>query len=71
MYEQWIKLFCDFFLIREVKSTVERNPDAFEVHWANLDNVSSLLTLQDTIPTATGHASDVQKLGAVDHVIVC
>lgn len=45
-------------------------PYAFEMHWANLHDVSQLLALQDPITTSSGHSCDIEKLGTVDHVIV-
>jgi len=45
-------------------------PDTFQVHWTNLYNVSSLLTLQDTIATSTCHSGNVQQFCAVDHMVV-
>lgn len=45
-------------------------PDTLEVHRADLDDVSRLLTLQDTISAASCHASDIEQLGTVDHVVV-
>lgn len=45
-------------------------PDALQVHGANLDDVARLLTLQDTISSASGHTSYVQQLRSVDHVVV-
>ena len=45
-------------------------PHAFEVHGSNLDHMPHLLTLQDAISAATGHARDIQKLRAVDHVVI-
>lgn len=59
---------------RLVRSVLRRElrhlPDTLEVHWANLDHVASLLALQDAIAATTGHASDVEELRAIDHVIV-
>jgi len=45
-------------------------PDSFEMHWSNLDHVAQLLALQDAIATPTSHASDVQQLRAVNHVVI-
>lgn len=46
-------------------------PDSFEVHRPNLDHMPSFLALQDTITPSSRHASNIEKLGAIDHVIVC
>jgi hypothetical protein len=45
-------------------------PDAFQMHWANLNNVLLLLTLENTITAASGHTSNIEKFGAVNHMIV-
>ena len=41
------------------------------MHGANLDYMANLLALQDTVATATGHASNVEQLGTIDHVVIC
>lgn len=46
-------------------------PDTLQVHRANFHDVANLLTLEDSIPSATGHARNVEQLGTVDHVVVC
>lgn len=46
-------------------------PDTLQVHGANFHDVANLLTLQDSIPSTTGHTGNVEQLGAVDHVVVC
>lgn len=46
-------------------------PHALEMHWANLDHMSDLLALENTISPTTGHAGDIEELGAIDHVVVC
>lgn len=45
-------------------------PDTFEVHGSNFDDMSRLLAFKDTIATSTRHSSDVEKFGAVNHVVV-
>ena len=40
------------------------------MHGANLDHMSGLLALQNAVTTASRHSSDIQKLGAVDEVVV-
>lgn len=68
--KQRIELLGDLFLVGKIERAIKGNPYTFEVHGPNLDNMSSLLTLQDAISAASGHASNIEKLGAVDHVIV-
>lgn len=41
------------------------------MHGSNFDHVPSLLTLQDSVSSSSGHASNVEKLSAVYHVVVC
>lgn len=48
----------------------KNSPDALEVHGADLDDVSCLLALQDAVAAATGHASNIEEFGAVDHVVI-
>lgn len=51
--------------------TVARNsPDAFQMHRTNLHYMSSLLALENTVTTTPRHASNVQQLRSVDHVVV-
>ena len=40
------------------------------MHWPNLNNVANFFTLQDTIPSSSSHASDVEELGPIDHVVI-
>ncbi|KAI7288208.1 hypothetical protein KC345_g112 [Hortaea werneckii] len=46
------------------------SPDTFQVHRPNLYNVARLLALQNTIATSTRHSSNIEKLRAVDHMVV-
>lgn len=52
-------------------SNSEIVPDALQMHGPNLNDVSDLLTLQNTITATSRHSCDVQELCAVDHMIVC
>lgn len=45
-------------------------PDTLQVHWPDLDDVAGLFALEDSISPASGHASDVKQLGAVDEVVI-
>jgi len=40
------------------------------MHRSNLDHMSRLLALKNTVAATAGHASDIEKLGPVDKVIV-
>lgn len=40
------------------------------MHWTNLDNVTRLFALEYAITTTSSHTSNIEKLGAVDHVVV-
>lgn len=46
-------------------------PNAFQMHGPNLDDMSHFFTLQDTVSSPSSHPSNVQKLCAIDHVIIC
>lgn len=46
-------------------------PHAFEMHRTNLYDMANLFTFEDTIPATTGHSGNIEKLGAIDHVVVC
>lgn len=42
------------------KSSIQKIvPDALQMHWSNLDNVSDLLAFQNTIAATSGHSCDV------------
>jgi hypothetical protein len=41
------------------------------MHRANLNDMARLFALQYAVSTTSGHSRNVQKLGTVDHVIVC
>ena len=87
VYKQWIKQFRDLLLVGKVQSSLKWNPvcllgwflietifyspDTLQVHWSNFDNVSHFLALQDTISSPSGHTCNIQKLRAVDHVVIC
>ena len=45
-------------------------PDALEMHRADLDDVPQFLALENAISSTSGHASDIQELRAVDHMII-
>jgi len=70
MNEEWVKLFSDFLLIREIQRAVERNPDTLKMHGPNFHDMSGLFALQNTVSTTTRHSSDVQELCAVNHVVI-
>ena len=53
-----------------LNSAKRRSPNAFQMHWANLDYMLLLLALQNTVTSTTGHTSNIQKLSSVDHMIV-
>lgn len=46
-------------------------PDTLQMHGANLDHVTNFFALENAISTTTGHASNVQQLGTVDHMVIC
>lgn len=68
--EEGIKQLGDLFLVGEFEGTFKGNPDAFQMHWANLDDVLLLLALENTVAAASGHTCNIEEFGAVDHMIV-
>lgn len=40
------------------------------MHGTNLHDVARLLALENTVPSSSSHASNVEQLRAIDHVIV-
>jgi hypothetical protein len=70
MDEQRVKHLGDLLLIGKVQGSVVRIRNALLVHGANLDDVSNLFTLQNTISSTTGHTSYIQQLGSVNHVVI-
>lgn len=86
MNEERIQLFSDLLLIGKIQSAFEWDPkrmlkkkskttaifspDSFQMHGPNLHHMSHFLTLQDTVSPAPSHSSNVEELGAVDHVVI-
>jgi hypothetical protein len=70
MHKERIQRFRDLLLVGKIQRTVEWNPNTLEMHWANLDNVSHLFALENSIPTSTSHSRNVEKLGAIDHMVI-
>jgi hypothetical protein len=60
MNEEGIQELGDLFLVREIEGAVVGNPNAFQVHWSNLDYVLQFLALEDTISSTAGHACYVE-----------
>lgn len=55
----------------DVSSSAMHIPDALQMHRPYLNDMPNLLTLQNTISTATGHTGDIQELCSVDHMVIC
>lgn len=68
--KEGIKKFRNLLLVCEVQCTLKWDPHAFQVHWPNFDNVPDFFTLEDAVATPTSHPRYIQKLGAVDHVVI-
>jgi hypothetical protein len=60
MHEEGIQLFGDLLLVGKIKGTIEWDPNAFQVHWTNFDDMSCFLTLQNAIASSTSHTSNIQ-----------
>jgi len=68
--EEWVQTFRDLFLVCKIKSTVVWDPDTFEVHGTNLDDMTRLLALQNAVSPSSCHTSYIQEFRAVDHVVI-
>lgn len=55
---------------RKLEGALVGNPNALEVHGADLDNVAHFFALENAVAAATRHPGHVEQLGAVDHVVV-
>lgn len=71
VYEKRIEQLRDFLFVGKLEGAFKGDPDTLEVHGANLDDMTDFFALEDAVATTTGHASDVEQLGAVDHVVIC
>jgi hypothetical protein len=45
-------------------------PYALQVHGTNLHDVLLFLALQNPVSTAAGHAYNIEKLCAINHVVI-
>lgn len=57
-------------LLLKIDTARVNSPDAFQMHRTNLHNVPSFFALENTVTTTPRHASNVQKLCAVNHVVI-
>lgn len=60
----------DLLLVGKLEGSIIRDPHALEMHGAGLDHMTQLLSLENTVSSASGHAGHVEELGTVDHVVV-
>lgn len=70
MDEQGIQQVRNLFFVRKFQCTLIWNPDTFQVHRTNLDNMAKFLAFQDTVSATSGHACNVQQLRSIDHMVV-
>lgn len=68
--EQWVQPLLYAFLSRDGAGPVYWYPHTLQRHRTALHYITHRLILKNTIPSATGHPSDIQQLRAVDHVVV-
>lgn len=61
----------DLLPVGEIQCTVERDPNALQMHRTYLHHMPHLLTLENPISPTSGHARDIEKFRAIDHMIVC
>tara|TARA_R110002003_G_scaffold391_18_gene19549 strand:+ start:922 stop:1269 length:348 start_codon:yes stop_codon:yes gene_type:complete len=70
MHEQRIQRLGDLLLVRKLQGTLEWDPNAFEVHRTDFNHMSTLLTHQHAVSSASCYSGHIEQLGAVDHVII-
>lgn len=46
-------------------------PDTFQMHRANFHHMAKLFALENSVTSTTGHASYIEQLCTIDHVVVC
>jgi len=61
---------CELQSIANYELRIKDLPDTFQMHWANLDHMLLLLTLENAITSASGHTSNVKELGSINHMVV-
>lgn len=70
MHKQRIQQIRDLFLVGKFQGALKGDPHALQVHRTNLDHMTDLFTLQDTVTTTASHTSDIEQLGTVDHMVI-
>lgn len=70
MNKERVELFRDLLLVGKIQGTIKGNPNTLEVHGSNFDDMSCLFTLEDAISAPSSHASNIEKLGTIDHVVI-
>lgn len=62
----------NWLVIRPSPTTLfQSSPNAFQVHGSNFDHMSHFFTLENAVSSPSGHSCYIQKLCAINHVIVC
>jgi hypothetical protein len=69
-HEEGVKEGSNVFLVREGEGTFVGDPNTFEMHRSDFHNMLLLLAFQHPVSSTSGHASHIQKLGAIDHMII-
>lgn len=68
--EQWVKKLGNLLLVREIEGPLKGNPNALEMHRANLHNVPHFLALENTVSPTSGHSRHIQQLRTINHVVI-
>lgn len=70
VHEQRVQHLGDFFFVGKIQCSLEGDPDALQMHRPYLYHMAHLFALQNSISSTTRHSSHIEKLGAIDHVVV-
>jgi hypothetical protein len=46
-------------------------PDTLQVHGSDFHHVANFLALENTVTSPSSHASHIEQLRAVDHMVIC
>lgn len=70
LFKQRIEQVIDFELFGEFLGTLKFDPDTLEVHGTNFDDDAILFVFEDAVTFASGHSDNIQKLCAIDFIVV-
>lgn len=70
MNEEWIQVLRYFLFIRKIQGSLEWDPDSFQVHWSNFDDMSCFFAFQNTVSSPSRHSSYVEQFCSINHVVI-